>query len=125
MTAGTTARPVDVTKRRAKVLSILREQRVRILEARSHSHELRPHRVVALVKGHLGRYAIDLVDGAWTCTCREGATGACAHAWAVRFVTGHGTGDMPTKHDGVTDGGSTARCRACGDQGTCPDCVNA
>lgn len=86
------ARPAT-DKRRAKALAILREQRCRIVYAEvQRTASTVPDVVIARVKGHMGVYAIDFRDGAWSCTCREGARGECAHAWAVRFVTGHGGG---------------------------------
>ncbi len=81
-------RPVD--KRRAKALAILREQRLRIVAALAPEGSTVPDTIIARVRGHMGLYAVDLKAGVWSCTCPDGAQGGCAHAWAVRLVTGHG-----------------------------------
>ena len=81
-----TRRPVD--KRRQKALAILREQRLRVLTCATPGAASRPELIIARVKGHMAVYAIDLLNGRWSCTCLDGRAGDCAHAWAVRLVTG-------------------------------------
>jgi hypothetical protein len=84
--AAATAPTVDERRRRAKTLAILREGRCTILRAVSDETNT-VTRSLARVQGHRGAYAVDLVHGAWECTCgRDG----CAHVEAVKLVTGHG-----------------------------------
>lgn len=85
MTMAATRSPI-----RTKALAILREQRLRLVTVKCPDGGTVPDLILARVKGFHGVYAVDLIAGRWTCTCREGLDGECAHAWAVRLVTGHG-----------------------------------
>ena len=73
---------------RSKALAVLREGRLTVLHARHHGHQLSPHEVVARVKSSRGErvYAVDLLDGAWDCTC--GNEAPCAHIAAAQLVAG-------------------------------------
>lgn len=79
---------------RAKALAVLREGRLTVRHARTYDKTLdgAPSEVIAVVRSsRVGgpQYAVDLLDGAWTCTCRNG--GDCAHTAAVALVTGGGS----------------------------------
>jgi hypothetical protein len=82
----TARKPTD--KRRQKALAVLRDQRCRIHTSLTAPGATRAEVISAKVKGHLAMYDVALADGRWSCTCLDGEDGACAHAWAVRLVTG-------------------------------------
>jgi SWIM zinc finger len=79
---------------RAKALAALRDGRVTVVHARSHSDRLVPHELIVRVASSRpdgATYVVDLLDdGTWTCTCRDGIAGEpCAHVAAVQLITGH------------------------------------
>lgn len=75
---------------RSKALAVLREGRLIVRHARTYNGgDGRPSEVVAAVRSSRDggpTYAVDLIDGVATCTCRDG--GDCAHVAAVALVTG-------------------------------------
>lgn len=77
---------------RSRALAILREGRLTVIYARN-TGDSEPDQLVVAVRSSRdggGTYAIDFLDGAWTCTCRDGAQNRpCAHMEAARLVTGH------------------------------------
>lgn len=77
---------------RSKALAILREGRCTIVEAQPNVRGgIWPPKVVAHVRGHQGKYAVDLdADGHGDCTCRDGAGAWCGHGYATRLVTRSG-----------------------------------
>lgn len=75
---------------RRKALAVLREGRLTILHAtcRKTAHDV--DEVIARVRSSRQggpNYAIDFLDGTWTCTCRAGSD--CPHIAAAQIVTGH------------------------------------
>lgn len=89
MTASLAVAPDPAVLRR-KALSILREGRLTVLNAVNDPDTLAVFAVTARVEGHRGTYAVDLVDGEWVCTCRDGER-PCGHIAAAQLVTGHAT----------------------------------
>jgi hypothetical protein len=74
---------------RKKALAVLREGRLQLLHVtcRRTAHDV--DEVIARVRSSRDggpAYAVDFLDGAWTCTCRDG--GGCAHVAAAQLVTG-------------------------------------
>jgi hypothetical protein len=81
---------------RPKALAVLREGRLQLLhvECRKTAHDV--DEVIARVRSSRDggpAYAVDLLDGTWTCTCRDG--GGCAHVHATQMVTGHTDAQVP------------------------------
>ena len=79
---------------RGRALAILREGRLTVVYARtSRDGGAVPDQLIVAVRSSRdggGTYAIDFLDGVWTCTCRDGAQNRpCAHMEAARLVTGH------------------------------------
>jgi hypothetical protein len=75
---------------RKKALAVLREGRLHLLHVtcRRTAHDV--DEVIARVRSSRDggpAYAVDFLDGTWTCTCRDG--GGCAHVAAAQIVTGH------------------------------------
>lgn len=78
------------TPLRSKALSVLREGRLQIRHTacRKYSHIV--DEVVARVLSSRtggGAYAVDFLDGVWTCTCRQGT--GCGHIAAAQLATGY------------------------------------
>ena len=76
---------------RAKALAILREQRLTLLHVACRKLADVPDEAIGRVQSSReggATYAIDMFDGAFTCTCKHG--GDCAHALAVQLVVGAG-----------------------------------
>ncbi len=92
-TAAVSAGPVQpetaFQARRRKALAVVRESRLTLLHV--HADErFEVQEVVARVRSSRAggaTYAVDYLDGTWTCTCRAG--GGCPHDLAARLVTGH------------------------------------
>lgn len=77
---------------RKKALAVLREGRLTLLHAtcRKTAHDV--DEVIARVRSSRGggpAYAVDFLDGAWTCTCSTASD--CGHVAAAQMVTGHAT----------------------------------
>lgn len=76
---------------RSRALAALRDGRVTITLARSATPSGPPEAVCAFVDSSRGnglRYVVDLMAGAWHCTC--GITVVeCVHVAAVQLVVGH------------------------------------
>lgn len=75
---------------RPRALAVLRTGRLTVLKAdcRKDAHVV--DEVIARVQSSRdggSAYAVDYLDGVWTCTCR--AEAECPHIAAVRLVTGH------------------------------------
>jgi hypothetical protein len=78
---------------RAKALAIYREGRLHLLHVtcRRTAHDV--DEVIARVRSSREggpAYAVDLLDGVWSCTCGDGS--GCAHVAAVQLATGHPSG---------------------------------
>lgn len=82
---STAPSPGDTGRRRA--LKALRDGQVQVRQVAWG--ETRADVVEATVSGFTGRHVVELRDGRWTCSCKEGGAGRCPHALAVRLVTGH------------------------------------
>jgi hypothetical protein len=79
----------DAKALRTKALSILREGRCRVLISKWDGHSDAPEFVVfRVLSSREGgpRYAVDFLDGVWSCTCGQSP---CAHVAAVQLVSGH------------------------------------
>jgi hypothetical protein len=75
---------------RGKSLSCLRDGRVTVVLARAPTPSGPADAVCAFVDSSRGnglRYVVDLMAGAWSCTCRD--VEGCPHIAAVQLVTGH------------------------------------
>jgi hypothetical protein len=76
---------------RTGALAILREGRLQVLAAIPDPETGDTIRASARVEGHHGIYAVDLDYGVVTCTAKpdvESPNAQCAHAYALRLVTG-------------------------------------
>lgn len=78
---------------RSRALGYLRSGAVTILTALPQETGPRqPYLVRADVAGHRSTYQVGHVIGhGWTCSCRRGEPGSCAHVAAVALATGHDT----------------------------------
>lgn len=77
----------DAKALRTRALAILREGRCQVLISKWDGHSETPECVVFRVRSSRegGRpYAVDFLDGVWSCTC---GTEPCAHVAAVQLVT--------------------------------------
>lgn len=80
---------------RPKALSVLREGRLEIRHSACRRYGHVVDEVVARVASSRQggpAYAVDFLDGVWTCTCRQ-ETG-CAHIAAVQLTTGHAPAEL-------------------------------
>lgn len=80
---------------RTSALAILRSGRLTMLHVLSAGDAV--HQVVARVQSSRTggpRYAVDLLDGRWACTCSAWTqANRCSHLLAVQMVTDHSGGD--------------------------------
>ena len=78
---------------RTGALAILREGRLQILSATPDPDTGDTVMAVARVEGHHGIYAVELERGVVRCTANpdyQEPNAQCAHAYALRLVTGGG-----------------------------------
>lgn len=95
-----TAPAPDVHRRRPQ--HMLSDGRLTLLSVRCPANSTVPCEVVGRVRGQSPRgpvYAVDLLDGQWSCTCPAGndadrahQDATCSHAVAAQLVTGHWVG---------------------------------
>lgn len=75
---------------RTQALAIVREARLQVLSAIPNP-EGDTVMATARVEGHSGRHVVSLAGGVVTCSAHRAEPNAqCAHAYALRLVTGGG-----------------------------------
>lgn len=75
---------------RPKALAVLHTGRLTVLRADCRKDAHTVDEVIARVRSSREggpAYAVDFLDGIWSCTCRAG--GDCPHVAAAQLVTGH------------------------------------